>query len=70
MVSSTKTINLLDLVGLELDVCEQLDMKVDLLTENAVNNAIRPNIEKDIRWIWEWKKKLLTLKNKRSKYFI
>ena len=52
LVSFTKTINLLDLVGVELDLCEQLDMKVDLLTENAVNNAIRPYIEKDIKWIW------------------
>ncbi len=52
LVSFTKTINLLDLVGLEIDLCEKLDMKVDLLTENSIHNAIRPYIDKDIKWIW------------------
>ena len=53
LVDFKNTINLLDLVGLELDLSEKLGIKVDLLTENALNNTLRPYVEKDIKWIFE-----------------
>jgi uncharacterized protein len=52
LVDFEQTINLFDLVGLEMDLSEELGIKVDLVTENAVNQALRPYIERDLKWIF------------------
>lgn len=52
LVDFNNVINLLDLVGLEMELSNELGIKVDLLTENALNNTLRPYVERDIKWIF------------------
>lgn len=44
-------VNLLDLIGLEQELSEHLGLKVDLVTMRALNDQIRPYVEKDIKYI-------------------
>ena len=51
LVQFEQTITLLDIIGLEQDLSEQLGIKVDLVTEKALHPAIKKHIEKDIQFI-------------------
>ncbi len=44
-------ISLLDLIKLEQDLSESLGVKVDLVTEGALSQYIKPHIEKDFQSI-------------------
>jgi predicted nucleotidyltransferase len=41
-------VNLLELIGLEQELSEQLGIKVDLITLRSVHPALKPSIEKDL----------------------
>ena len=41
-------INLLDLVGLEQELSEKLNLKVDLITLQSVHKRVKPYIERDL----------------------
>jgi predicted nucleotidyltransferase len=41
-------VNLLELIGLEQELSEQLGIKVDLITLKSVHPALKPSIEKDL----------------------
>lgn len=47
--------SLLELVGIEQELCEKLNLKVDLLTQNSVSPYILPYIEKEVKVIYEKK---------------
>lgn len=49
----SKRISLLDLIGVEQELSEELGVKVDLVTERSVSPLIKPLIEKDIQIIFE-----------------
>jgi len=49
----TKRISLLDLIGVEQSLSEELGIKVDLVTGKSISPYIKPIIEKDIRIIFE-----------------
>ncbi|MQY78741.1 MAG: nucleotidyltransferase [Bacteroidetes bacterium] len=51
LVDFRKTVSLLDLVGLEIELSEQLGIKVDLVTERSVNPRLRKYIENDLKRI-------------------
>ena len=51
LVKFKKPINLLDLIGVELELSDLLGVKVDLVTEQSVLPALRPYIEKDLQLI-------------------
>lgn len=48
LIEFENKINLLDLIGLEQELSEQLGVKVDLITNQSVNDQLRPYIEKDL----------------------
>jgi uncharacterized protein len=48
----SKRISLLDLIGVEQDISDELGIKVDLVTEKSLNPLIRPYVEKDINFIF------------------
>ena len=50
-VQFEKKVNLLDIIGIELDLTEQLGIKVDLVTDASIHPKIRPYIEKDLMLI-------------------
>ena len=41
-------INLLDLIGLEQELSEQLGIKVDLVTLRSINEQLKPYIQQDL----------------------
>lgn len=41
-------VNLLDIIGLEQELSEILEIKVDLVTVNSVNNRLKPYIQQDL----------------------
>jgi uncharacterized protein len=45
-------ISLLDLIGAEQDISDELGIQVDLVTEKSLNPLIRPYVEKDIHFIY------------------
>lgn len=49
----SKRISLLDLIGVEQELSEELGVKVDLVTERSVSPLIKPFIEKEIQIIFE-----------------
>jgi hypothetical protein len=51
LVTFGKRLTLLDLVGLEMELTEQLGIKVDLVTRNALSLFILPFVEKDLKMI-------------------
>lgn len=48
LVNFEKTVNLLDIVGIEMDLTDILGIKVDLVSEKSILPAMRPYIEKDL----------------------
>jgi len=46
-----KNVNLFDLVEMEQKLSDLLNMKVDVVTEASLNKHIRPEIEKEVRYI-------------------
>jgi uncharacterized protein len=51
LVRFGKPLTLFDLVGLELDLSEELRLRIDLVTEHALNPMIREFVEKDLKEI-------------------
>ena len=51
LVRFGKRINLLDLIGLELELTETLGLKIDLVTEKALSPLIKESIEQDLKKI-------------------
>lgn len=48
LVDFKKTVNLLDLVGIEQDLSMKLNIKVDLITLKSVHENLKPYIQKDL----------------------
>ena len=48
LIEFKQRVNLLDIIGLEQELTEALGIKVDLVTVGAVNEQLRPDIEKDL----------------------
>lgn len=44
---------MLELVGIEQELCEKLNLKVDILTQNSVSPYILPYIEKEVKVIYK-----------------
>lgn len=51
LVQFKQTVNLLDLIGIEMELSEQLGIKVDLVTDKALHPEVKKYIEKDIQFI-------------------
>jgi predicted nucleotidyltransferase len=51
LVDFDKTVNLLDLIGLELDLSELLGIKVDLVTKKSLHPTLESSITKDLQRI-------------------
>ena len=51
MVQFKETVNLLDIIGLEIELSELLGIKVDLVTDKSIHPEIKKLIEKDIHYI-------------------
>jgi hypothetical protein len=49
----SKRISLLDLIGVEQDISDELGIEVDLVTEKSLNPLIRPYVEKDVNFIYQ-----------------
>ncbi|AYQ30906.1 MULTISPECIES: nucleotidyltransferase family protein [Runella] len=48
LVKFAQPVNLLDIIGLEMDLSDALGIKVDLVTEPSLLPNLRPYIEKDL----------------------
>lgn len=48
LVKFAQPVNLLDIIGLEMDISDALGIKVDLVTEPSLLPSLRPFIEKDL----------------------
>jgi len=48
LIDFKKSINLLDLIGLEQELTELLGIKVDLVTVRSLNQKLSPYIQKDL----------------------
>lgn len=48
LVDFKKTVNLLDLIGIELELTEQIGIKVDLVTKNSVSPLLEKYIQQDM----------------------
>ncbi|WP_373517400.1 nucleotidyltransferase family protein [Pricia sp.] len=53
MVDLDDSISLLDLGGLYMDLTENLENKIDLVTKNGVNEVFRKYIERDLISIYK-----------------
>jgi len=51
LVRFGKRLNLFDLIGLEQELSEKLNLKVDLVTENSLSPLIREEVMNDIKKI-------------------
>jgi predicted nucleotidyltransferase len=51
LVRFGKRLNLFDLIGLEQELSEKLQLKVDLVTENSLSPLIRKEVMNDIKKI-------------------
>jgi len=51
LIDFRDVVNLLDLIGIEQELTEKLGVKVDLVTLRALNEQIKPYVEKDIKYI-------------------
>jgi uncharacterized protein len=51
LVRFGKRLNLFDLIGLEQELSEKLQLKVDLVTENSLSPLIREEVMNDIKKI-------------------
>jgi predicted nucleotidyltransferase len=52
LVEFRRTVNFLDIIGAELELSKQLNLKVDLITNHAVNPKLAPHIDKDLQKIY------------------
>lgn len=52
LVDFEQTVNLLDIIGLEMELSELLDIKVDLITSKSVHPRLAPHINSDIQPIY------------------
>ncbi|MCG8320485.1 MAG: nucleotidyltransferase domain-containing protein [Cytophagales bacterium] len=52
LVEFRKTVNLLDIIGVEIRLSELLNLKVDLVTKKAVPPMLASNIDKDLQRIF------------------
>jgi hypothetical protein len=48
LIDFDTSVNLLELIGLEQELSEQLGIKVDLVTLRSVNASLKPYIETDL----------------------
>jgi predicted nucleotidyltransferase len=48
LIDFDTNVNLLDLIGLEQELSEQLGIKVDLVTLRSVNASLKPYIETNL----------------------
>ena len=51
IVEFNQPMNLLDLIGLEQELTDALGIKVDLLTYESIHEAIRPYVEKEVKYL-------------------
>lgn len=51
IVEFDRPVNLLDLIGLEQELSDALGLKVDLVTIESIHRLLRPNVEKDIKYL-------------------
>ena len=49
LVHFSKPINLLDLIGVEQILTQKLKRKVEIITETALSEKIRPSVMKDLK---------------------
>lgn len=49
----SRRISLLDIIGIEQKLSNELGIKVDLVTEKSISPYVKPFVEKDIRVIFE-----------------
>lgn len=52
LVDFQSTVNLLDIIGAEIELSEMLNMKVDLVTKRAISPKLIPHIERDLKNIF------------------
>nr|MBI1230539.1 nucleotidyltransferase [Cytophagales bacterium] len=52
LVDFQNTVNLLDIIGAEIELSEMLNMKVDLVTKRAISPKLIPHIERDLKNIF------------------
>ena len=55
LVEFRKTVNLLDIIGAEIELSELLKLKVDLVTKKAVPPRLAHHIDKDLQRIFHEK---------------
>ena len=53
LVSLSKSVNLLQLIGIEQELSEKLGIKVDLITERSVNPKMKKYIDQDLKMMLE-----------------
>lgn len=53
LIDFHQTVNLLYLIGIEQELSEKLNMKVDLVTRKSLSNKLSPVIFKDLKIIHE-----------------
>ena len=51
LVQFKQTVNLFDIIGLEIELSEKLGVKVDLITDKSIHPEIKKYIDKDIQFI-------------------
>jgi len=52
LVEFQDTVNLLDIIGAEIELSEILNLKVDLITKQAISPRLIPYIENDLKKIF------------------
>lgn len=52
LVEFRDTVNLLDIIGAEIELSELLSLKVDLVTKKAIPPRLTPYIDKDLQQIF------------------
>jgi len=48
LIDFNKSVNLIELIGLEQELSELLGIKVDLVTTRSINQNLKPYIQKDL----------------------
>ncbi|MEW6621230.1 MAG: nucleotidyltransferase family protein [bacterium] len=56
LVRFSKRKSLLDLVGIEMELSEELGIKVDLLTEKSISPYLRDKIMKELKVVYDEKR--------------
>ncbi|WP_209332984.1 nucleotidyltransferase family protein [Lunatimonas salinarum] len=52
LVDFQRTVNLLDIIGAEIELSEILNMNVELVTKRAISPKLIPHIERDLKNIF------------------